>query len=132
MKEMTKYDSMMRGNAPNLNKMIRMRPMNRMMYLGMFSLVNFRFLNFKDNMLMLLTNRMANTIVNMLTIQKLLRKFILLALAGMKAKKRALAGVGKPMKLVACRSSTLNFANRTADNAGTMSAMKGSSSVKAF
>ena len=35
----------------------------------------------------------------------------------------ALAGVGKPIKLLVCLSSILNFANRNAENAGTKKAM---------
>ena len=39
--------------------------------------------------------------------------------------KRALAGVGRPMKPKACRSSRLNFARRKAENAAMMKARKG-------
>ena len=41
------------------------------------------------------------------------------AAAGIKPKNRAFAGVGIPMKFTDCFVSRLNFARRTADNAGT-------------
>ena len=42
----------------------------------------------------------------------------------------AFAGVGKPIKLVVCLSSILNFAKRNAENKGIKNATKGTNFIK--
>ncbi len=120
----------MSGKAPCWKKMRSTNPIKSRMYLGMFSFVSFKVLNFKDIMLMLETNKMARARVRNQTTQKLLRIAIFSAAAGMKPRKSALAGVGSPMKFVDCRSSMLKFAKRTAERAGTNKTMKGIISIK--
>ena len=72
--------------------------------------LNLKSLNFNDIMVISLTNKIANIIVSANTTQKLFKTMTCSAAMGIKPKKSALAGDGNPMKLVACRSSMLNFA----------------------
>lgn len=87
-----------------------------------------RFLNFKDSIGISATSRAHITATNTANIQvfnmygeKLLCSLMMI---GKEAMRIAFAGVGRPIKLSACRVSTLNFASRNAENTGIAKAMK--------
>ncbi len=126
------YARIINGNAPHWKNGISNAPVSNNAKRAMLIPLNFKSLNFKDIIDMLLTNKMAKHKVSMQTTQKLFKKESFSAARGMKPRKMAFAGVGRPMKVVACRSSMLKRANLTADRAGTSKAMNGRSSVNSL
>ena len=56
---MSKYPKMINGNAPNLKIKNKIMPTKSIKKRAMFILVNLKFLNFRETILIGLTNKMA-------------------------------------------------------------------------
>ena len=116
------------GIATKFSSEINTKDTPKKLILSLLSL-QLRFLNFKENKgISAINNTDITTVARIkssgIAIQ-VLRELPAWnsVIKGKERKNKVFAGVGKPIKLSVCLSSTLNFANRYAEKAGIISAI---------